>query len=623
MGTSGVPYDQQGCPPGSCVSMITVGSKDFNSEPVFSSLSGTCTDVASGSTSTFAVSGYFASDSDPVTSITAEHGPCFTGVTGAVVIVPSDNGLYVSTLTTNESPPQTLGYTAGAAPYNLPERPLGVVQCGVGDYVVAVYGRSGAILDELCFVCGDPYLAYPPPPMLSASPPPPSTPCSIALLAAGALANVNNIRAIASFFLPSNLGSTSPATSFQTDIDSVSSITRGSITALNGKCGVDDAGETIYWVPDLVVESISGSDEQWALVDTMLALQSLDACSYDEASVHAAFDAAAAVLVEAITGDDDNASCFDRLTAGQITSLLVQGNPLTNSYLQQFDISYSPPADQYAVLHTVSQLSNTYEYERAAVDQILTVLVLKVMAGLPVNSASPTPGRRLLRTEQLPLQAIRLRTLKAPLDSYTCEELTKLSEHLETINHLLAIIVGPLITAASLIKPIVKQIAADALSRAVSAAGTAAAAAGYGTAIWHNTLVGDAADAVGLGAATAALFLPGTGTVELIGAALADVPAIIDLIVVYIDQKMGQKHCNPEPPSPSTPPPSLPPPPHSTCEYDCQCGAVKTFESEDDLIAFCTGGDFGPTCCSCAPGFSYAFCVVFGRAGCALTVGCH
>jgi len=97
------------------------------------------------------VSGGSASSSDPVTSITAEHGPCFTGLTGAVVI----NGEYVSTLTTNESPPQTLGYTAGAAPYDRPERPLGVVQCGVGDYVVAVYGRSGAILDELCFVCGE------------------------------------------------------------------------------------------------------------------------------------------------------------------------------------------------------------------------------------------------------------------------------------------------------------------------------------------------------------------------------------------------------------------------------------------------------------------------------------
>ena len=155
-GASGSPFPQQGCPSGSCVSTITTGSVGIlNNEPVFSSLTGTCTNVGTGATTTFSVAGYAASSLDPMTSITVEHGPCCTGLSGAVAVTLF-SGLYVSTITTNESPPQMLGYKANDPPLYVPERPLGVIQCAEGSFLVAVSGRAGAILDELCFVCGDP-----------------------------------------------------------------------------------------------------------------------------------------------------------------------------------------------------------------------------------------------------------------------------------------------------------------------------------------------------------------------------------------------------------------------------------------------------------------------------------
>ena len=172
-GTTGSPYNQISCPSSSCISTLDVTISGFNGEPVFSGFTATCLDVITDSKFNISTQGFDFDSSAPVSSITVLEGPCFTGISGAVVINPGDNGLYVSTLTTDESPPQVLGYISGAPPYDLPTRPLGSVRCGTNNYLTSVYGRSGAIIDEMCFVCGNPFVPASPPPPPPSEPPPP------------------------------------------------------------------------------------------------------------------------------------------------------------------------------------------------------------------------------------------------------------------------------------------------------------------------------------------------------------------------------------------------------------------------------------------------------------------
>ena len=468
-GTTGAPYNSQGCPLGSCISTITVTPSDFNGEPVFSGLTATCTNAVTKEQSTFLIAAAFYDPNAPTTSITVRNGLCFTGISASVVINPGDNGLYVSTITTNENPPQFLGYVTNASPYNLPERPLGTVLCSEGSYLTTIFGRSGLILDELCFVCNS-LLQSPPPILVSSSPPPPSTGFSVCPL------------------------------------DATSATT---VTALDGE---NVQVQTVF--PD-ACSAVGGTNVPTVFVGLPIMLLTV------------------AGLSGTATGTELLVFSLQVNIGPFVVSVGVNGSSVITTYN-----GGSP---------------TTFSANSASRRSMLAKIDFKELA-------------KCLKTSKFP----DLSSL-CNIENFVCTEVV------------------------SCIKEATCMLLSNIQKKTTLACG------------------------ITVGATIA------TGQLEFIPADLADCAVAIGLyLICNVDAvPFDDIACKKEnlPQCKALPPPPPPPPP--TCEYPCQCGNVETFHSQDDLIAFCTGGDFGSVCCSCATGFGYPFCVVFGRAGCALTVGCE